>query len=354
MIGRRRANVVGMGLIGGSIGMALRDQGWTVTGYDREVGRSARALEIGAIDAVGTDANAHVTFVATPVMSVAEEARQALVATSGVVTDVGSVKKSICDAVNDRRFVGGHPMAGSERDGVEASDPTLFRGAVWVLTPTDATDGQAFADLRGIVSGLGAEVVSMPPADHDRMVAVVSHVPHLTAATLMALADQRSGDHRALLRLAAGGFRDMTRIASGHPGIWPDICETNRGAIVEALDDLISSLGDIRQMVADGQRDDLVKRLVRAREARMNLPVRFGRPSQLVEVLVPVPDRPGAIAEVANTATRLDINILDLEIMHSAEGPQGVMHLIVEVHRSEEFRAALAEAGFMTSVRKLV
>jgi prephenate dehydrogenase len=354
MIGRRRANVIGMGLIGGSIGMALRDQGWTVTGYDRDVSRSARGLEIGAIDAVGIDANAHVTFVATPVMSVADEARQALAATSGVVTDVGSVKKSICDAVSDRRFVGGHPMAGSEREGVEGADASLFRGAVWVLTPTDATDGQAFADLRAIVSGLGAEVVSMPPADHDRMVAVVSHVPHLTAATLMSMADQRSEDHRALLRLAAGGFRDMTRIASGHPGIWPDICETNRAAIVDALDELIASLGDVRQMVAEGDREHLVKTLNRAREARMNLPVRFGRPSQLVEVLVPVPDRPGAIAEVANTATRLDVNILDLEIMHSAEGPQGVMHLIVEVHRSEEFRSALAEAGFMTSVRKLV
>jgi prephenate dehydrogenase len=223
-----------------------------------------------------------------------------------------------------------------------------------VLTPTARTDGIAFADLRSIVSGLGAEVVSMPPADHDRMVAVVSHVPHLTAATLMGLADERSMDHRALLRLAAGGFRDMTRIASGPPGIWPDICDTNREAIVEALDGLTAALADIRHVVASGEREQLVKVLDRAREARMNLPVRFGRPSQLVELLVPVPDRPGAIAEVANTATRLDVNILDLEIMHSTEGLGGVMHVVVEAHRAEQLRAALTEAGFATSLRKLV
>ena len=267
---------------------------------------------------------------------------------------MGGVKEGICEAVDDPRFVGGHPMAGSEREGVDGADASLFRGAVWVLTPTERTEGRAFAELRSIVSGLGAEVVSMPPADHDRMVAVVSHVPHLTAATLMTMADQRSADHRALLRLAAGGFRDMTRIASGHPGIWPDICDTNRTAILEALDGLIGNLSEIRGVVADSRRDQLVGLLERARQARMNLPVRFGRPAQLVEVLIPVPDRPGAIAEVANTATRIDVNILDLEIMHSAEGPQGVMHLLIESHRTEDLRAALAEAGFATSVRKLV
>jgi prephenate dehydrogenase len=154
--------------------------------------------------------------------------------------------------------------------------------------------------------------------------------------------------------LAAGGFRDMTRIASGHPGIWPDICETNREAIVDGLDALIASLADVRQVVATGERHQLVKLLDRAREARMNLPDRFGRPSQLIEVLVPVPDRPGAIAEVANTATRLDVNILDLEIMHSTEGLGGVLHVVIEAHRAERLRSALDEAGFATSLRKLV
>ena len=355
MLGRRRAQVVGMGLIGGSIGMALRERGWTVTGYDREPAHAARALELGAVDAVGTDGNAHVTFVATPVRAVADEVRQALEAGDGLVTDVGSVKGAIVDAVGpEPRFVAGHPMAGSERDGVEGSDPNLFRGAVWVLTPTEHTEGRAFAEVRSIVSALGAEVVSMPAEAHDRMVAVVSHVPHLTAATLMTLASERSTDHRALLRLAAGGFRDMTRIASGHPAIWPDICAENRGAILDALDGLIAQLGEVREVVAGGEADRLRKLLEGAREARLNLPVRAARPTQLVELRVPVPDRPGAIAEVANTASELLVNILDLEIAHNAEGDSGVMHLIVESARADELRAALAGRGYAASLRKLV
>ncbi len=355
MLGRRRAQVVGLGLIGGSIGMALRERGWTVTGRDREPTHEARALELGAVDAVGDDANAQITFVATPVRAVADEVRRALATTTGLVTDVGSVKGAVVDAVGDEpRYVAGHPMAGSERDGVDGSDPNLFRGAVWVLTPTERTDGHAFAEIRAVASALGAEVVSMPPEAHDRMVAVVSHVPHLTAATLMTLASERSTDHRALLRLAAGGFRDMTRIASGHPAIWPDICAENQVAILEALDGLISHLGEVRDVVANGENDQLRKLLEGAREARMNLPVRAARPTQLVELRVPVPDRPGAIAEVANTASELLVNILDLEIAHNAEGDSGVMHLVVESTRADELRAALAERGFAASMRKLV
>ncbi len=148
----------------------------------------------------------------------------------------GSVKGPIVEAVADARFVGGHPMAGSEQEGVEGADPELFEGAVWVLTPTSDTADSVYTQVAAVVSSFGAEVVALPPERHDALVAVVSHVPHLTAATLMGVAETRAEEHQALLRLAAGGFRDMTRIASGHPAIWPDICHENRGAIVEVLD----------------------------------------------------------------------------------------------------------------------
>ena len=237
-----RAAVIGTGLIGGSIGMRLRAMGWHVTGHDRDPDRAARALALGALDGVGHNPDATVTFVATPVLAIAAEARRALGAGAGLVTDVGGVKASVVDAVADSRFVGGHPMAGSEQEGVDGADAALFEGATWVLTPTDGTDAAAYAQVRQIVGTLGAEVVTLPPERHDELVAVVSHVPHLAAATLMRLADERSEEHRALLRLAAGGFRDMTRIASGHPGIWPDICSDNRTAIVAVLDDLTAAL----------------------------------------------------------------------------------------------------------------
>jgi prephenate dehydrogenase len=345
-----RAAVVGTGLIGGSIGMRLRAVGWHVTGRDADAKRAARALELGALDAVGDDAEAAITFVATPVHAVPHEARRALGAGGGLVTDVGGVKASIVEAVGDARFVGGHPMAGSEQEGVDGADPELFEGATWVLTPTEGTDAAAYAQVRQIVGTFGAEVVTLPPDRHDELVAVVSHVPHLAAATLMRLADQRSEEHRALLRLAAGGFRDMTRIASGHPGIWPDICSDNRTAIVAVLDELTEALRHMRDVVAGDDRGELLAALEHARAARVNLPARFRTAADLREVRIPVPDRPGVVADVAILAADLDVNIVDLEIAHSSEGPQGVLVLLIEASAVELFRGGLIARGYRPAV----
>jgi prephenate dehydrogenase len=348
-----RAVVVGTGLVGGSIGMRLRRLGWHVTGRDRDLTRAARALALGALDAVGDDAEAAVTFVATPVRAVAEQARAVLAAGRGLVTDVGSVKASIVDAVADARFVGGHPMAGSEQEGIEGATADLFEGASWVLTPTAGTDASAYSQVRQIIGTLGAEVVALPPERHDVLVAIVSHVPHLTAATLMRLADTRSEEHRALLRLAAGGFRDMTRIASGHPGIWPDICSDNRAAIIDVLDDLTAALGRMREIVAADDRRGLLDALERARAARVNLPARLRTADDLREVRVPVPDRPGVLADVTTLATDLDVNIVDLEIAHSTEGAQGVLILLVEDSAVALLRGALLARGYRASVHPI-
>jgi prephenate dehydrogenase len=348
-----RAAVVGTGLIGGSIGLALRRRGWHVTGDDRERASVERALELGAIDAIGTDPDAEITFLATPVRAVADAARVALAATSGVVTDVGSVKGSIMAAVTDPRFVGGHPMAGSEQEGVDGADPDLFAGAVWVLTPTASTADSAYAKVRSVVRSLGADVVALAPDHHDALVAVVSHVPHLTAASLMHLADERATEHRSLLRLAAGGFRDMTRIASGHPGIWPDICAENRDAIVETLDGLVAALQSVRAVVATDDRAGLLAVLEQARAARANLPSRVASAGDLCEVRVPVPDRAGVLAEVTTLAGALGVNIADLEIAHSSEGDQGVLILLVEALAAERLRAGLVEHGFRPAVLPL-
>jgi prephenate dehydrogenase len=346
-----RAVVVGTGLIGGSIGMRLRRLGWHVTGRDRDPARAERARELGALDAVGDDRAAAVTFVATPVRAIAEEARRALDAGPGLVTDVGGVKASVVEAVADARFVGGHPMAGSEQDGVDGATADLFEGATWVLTPTEGTAAAAYTQVRQIVGSFGAEIVALPPDRHDELVAVVSHVPHLAAATLMRLADERSVEHRALLRLAAGGFRDMTRIASGHPGIWPDICADNRGAIVDVLDELTAALKQVRDIVAADDHAALLTALEQARAARVNLPARFRTAADLAEVRVPVPDRPGAVADVAILAADLDVNIVDLEIAHSAEGPQGVLVLLIERAAVDVFRSGLVARGYRPAVQ---
>lgn len=349
-----RAAVLGTGLIGGSIGLALRERGWHVVGHDRDGSRAQRALALGALDeiadvAAGGQSDVDITFVATPVGAVVDAARQALAHTSGLVTDVGSVKRAITDAVGGDRFVGGHPMAGSEQEGVDGARADLFEGAVWVLTPVRGTDDEAYLRVRSVVASLGAEVVAVAPDQHDALVAVVSHVPHLTAATLMQLAGGRAEDSRAVLRLAAGGFRDMTRVAAGHPGIWPDICAENREAIVEVLDQFIAELGDVRQVVAAGDRGALIERLEGAREARLNLPAGVASSDALAELRVPVPDQPGTLATVTTLASEHGINILDIEIAHSGEGDRGVLILVVAVDQAQRFHQALLELSYTSS-----
>lgn len=351
--GPGRATIIGTGLIGGSIGMGLRSLGWAVSGTDADPAAAERALALGAIDEIGIDSRSAITFVAVPANEVATEVKRALAETSGAVTDVGGVKAGIVAEIDDPRFVGGHPMAGSEQLGVDGARPDLFEGAVWVLTPTTGTDSDRYAAVTAIVHQLGAESIALDAAQHDALVAVVSHVPHLTAAALMGLAAERAVDHRALLRLAAGGFRDMTRIAAGSPAIWPDICTENRDAIVEVLDRLSGTIADIRTEILDSNRDGLLERLEHAQAARRNLPARVVHPDQVAEVRVPVPDRDGVIAEVATLASDLEINIADIEVAHSSAGDRGVLILLVEADRAERLQTALNQRGYRPNVTYL-
>ena len=356
----RRVAVIGTGLIGGSVGLALRRAGAEVRGYDRDVVRAADAKERGAVDEFAASLREAVSdvdaaVVAVPVGAVAELVVEALKAGAPVVTDVGSVKGPVVDAVGEMqpdlasRFVGGHPMAGSEQDGIEGADADLFVGATWVLTPTEYTEIGAFTSLRALVADLGAEVVAMTPDQHDALVAVVSHVPQLAATTLMDVAAASGEEHSTLLRLAAGGFRDMTRIAAGHPGIWPDICVANRGAIVKALDGYLDALLRVRGFVDGGNRAALLDVLERARAARRNLPVGAPADEELVELRVPVSDRPGVLAEVTTLAGALGINIADLEIAHSMEGAGGVLVLVISARHAGALEAALLERGYHVS-----
>ena len=348
-----RASIIGTGLIGGSIGLALRAHGWHVSGVDADPAAALRAIELGALDSIGLDPDAEITFVAAPVMSIPTEARRALAETAGVVSDVGSVKASIVDEIDDPRFVGGHPMAGSEQLGVDGASASLFEGAVWVLTPVAATDSDHYARVNAVVRLLGAEVVALAPERHDALVAVVSHVPHLTAAALMGIANDRADEHAALLRLAAGGFRDMTRIAAGSPAIWPDICGANSEAIVDVIDRLVSELSRLKAMVVERDDRGLLSALESAQLARRNLPGRVSRPDELAEVRVPILDRDGALAEVATLASELAINIADVEIAHSAEGDAGVLIMLVDRAKADLYREALVGRGFRPSVTPL-
>jgi prephenate dehydrogenase len=354
-----RAAVIGTGLIGGSIGLALAELGHDVVGFDRDSDRLDRARKLGAVGSIAGDlqhaaSGADVAFVALPVGAIADAVAQLLEGGVPLVTDVGSVKGPIVAEVARRcpahasRFIGGHPMAGSEQEGIDGARPDLFVGAAWVLTPTPATAEDAYTTLRGLVRDLQAEVVAVTPEDHDVLVSFVSHVPQLAASTLMDVATTHEAQHRALLRLAAGGFRDMTRIAASQPTIWLDILTSNRDAILGALDSYLAGLQNARAIVASGDREALEALLDRARAARRNLPVGISMTTKLVELRIPVPDRPGVLAEVTTLAGRLGVNVADVEIAHSKEGGAGVLVLIVAADEAGAFEAGLHQLGYHT------
>lgn len=356
MSSAKRAVVAGVGLIGGSIGLALRERGWEVVGVDVDAESLDRARELGAIDAalsLDEVGPCDLAVVATPVDHVAGLVDRLLAAGAAVVTDVGSVKGPVAAAVDDHRFVPGHPMAGSEQDGIDGAMASLFSGATWVLCPTERTGDDAFVTVRDLVVALGGNPIAMEPERHDQLVAVVSHVPHLTAATLMGVAEGRSVEHRALLRLAAGGFRDMTRVAAGHPAIWPDICVQNAEAIVDVLDQLIAELAEVRGVVAGRDRELLLERLEAARIARRNLPTTVPAGGAMSEMRVPIKDQRGELAALFSLAAELDVNVYDVEIAHSAEGPRGVVVLVIESAVAERYLGGLMARGYRPSLQAI-
>jgi prephenate dehydrogenase len=352
-----RVTLIGTGLIGGSVGLAIRANlpDVEIIAYDRDPASALRAAERGAAhraDADLADAvrGSDVVFIATPVGAIAETVKRlaGLVREGAVLTDVGSTKSRVVLEVETSlpegvSFVGGHPMAGSEEEGIDAATPDLFRGAWWILTPTERSKPADYQTLHGLLTTLGARVMALTPGEHDRLMAVVSHVPQLTATTLMNLAASRGRDNAGLLALAAGGFRDVTRIASSNPDIWVDICRENAAAIAEVLTDLADRLLSIRDLIAVNDHESLRTELAAGREARRNLPGK-AVDGDLFDIRIAVPDRPGLLAQVTTTVGNLGVNIEDLQITHSSEGGRGTLHLqILGVIEADKVAKALRE-----------
>ena len=348
---RRRAHVVGLGLIGSSIALALARSGWIVTGNDLHSEVERQALDAGVIVAVGLD-EVDLIVVATPAGSVAQIVNELLseVGPEVVLTDVAGVKGSIVRGVADPRFLGGHPMAGSELRGLAGARADLFEGCTWVLTPTEATSPQTYSALHGVLREIGANVVAVDALDHDRLVAVASHVPHLLAGTLMNEASRVAEQDAVLLQLAAGGFRDMTRVAAGDPSIWPDILFENREAVTQSLEALESRLAALRNALAHEARDVVEESLQSAASARRLLPGRALSSENLGYLRVKVSDQPGVLAAVTMAASELLVNIYDIEIAHGIEGVAGTLLLAVDAQQVDLFRDALSSRGFQVAL----
>jgi prephenate dehydrogenase len=244
---RARVAIVGVGLIGGSLGMALRERGLaeTVIGIGRNPETLQRAIALGAIDSFTPDLadaapQADLVVLATPIPLILRDLERlpGLLKSGAVVTDVGSTKAEIAAGGATHlggAFVPGHPMAGSEKSGVEAARTNLFEGATWAITPTDVTDPKATEKIVQLAEAVGARVVRLTPESHDRAVALTSHLPHVLAYALGALAGKQAKYEPRLFDLAAGSFASATRVAHSSPELWRDISLSNRAALLETL-----------------------------------------------------------------------------------------------------------------------
>lgn len=276
--------IVGVGLIGGSLGMALRGHGLcrTVVGIGRNPQRLQKAVALGAVDRFTTDmadgiSGADTIVLCTPVSKIIADLPSVLAVAGhhALITDVGSVKAAIvAAAAGDARFVGGHPMAGSELTGVEAARPTLFQDATWAITPHPATPDRATERIKQLAMAVGANVHVMTPEVHDSAVAVTSHLPHVTAAAYMRLAAAGAARNPALSAMTAGSFADATRIAASSPALWRDICLANREALLASIDSLTEELLVARKLIASGDSDGVHDFFARSAKAKADWPSR--------------------------------------------------------------------------------
>ena len=337
-----------MGLIGGSVGLAAREhvEGAEVVGFGRDPGRLRTALERGAIDrasdsVAGAVRDADICFACAPVGALPALVREALAAAGPtcVVSDVGSTKQHLLAAVDDPRFVGGHPIAGAETSGVEHARGDLFQGATWYLCPLPTSEGLLYERLHRFVVDVGARPVAVDPGTHDRLVAVFSHLPHVLANVLISQAAGR-GD-----RVQVGpAFRDMTRVAGANTAMWADIYRANRAAIVEEIRAFRRALEGVEERLTGG---DVAGWNDRAREDRRALLEADVAGGPVHELRLTVPNRPGIVAQVALALGRAGVNIVDMALAPAADMRSGAMTLWI-AGDGQAARAAelIAELGF--------
>ncbi len=352
-----RVAVLGCGLVGTSIAMAVERAGGRVIGFDTDPGvlaasaaRSGLKPATGVIEAVE---GASVAFVCTPVPVIAAVALEALAADpSVVVTDAGSVKGPVVHAVLSAagpvagRFVGGHPMGGSERSGPDGASASIIDGAVWVLTPTEETDAGSVGAVEGWIERSGANPVRMEPRAHDRVVAVVSHLPQVAATALMNLASREEAGQPETLLLAAGGFRDLTRLAASDPHLWAGILSSNGEELVRALDLYAAELASLRDLVAAADEQGVERTFAAATEERRRLAAKPQVKTGIAILQIGIDDRPGVLAELTAAFGEREVNIEDIQLVHSPEGGRGSVHVIVAAEDADRAVEGLALHSF--------
>lgn len=348
-----RVSILGVGLIGGSIGLAARAkvQGAHVTGFGRSPERLERARALGAIDEAAASlddavASADVCFCCAPVGALTEQVSGALGAAGPecVVSDVGSTKAGLVAAVDDPRFVGGHPLAGAETAGVENARADLFAGATWYLTPTSSTAGVGYERLHRLISAFGALPAAIDADTHDRLLAGVSHLPHVLANVLVSHTAEAVAREGETLPATGPSFRDATRVAGANSEMWTDIYLANREALIGGIDDTVARLQRVREALASADAGAITGWNDAAAADRRTLLEGHLTGGPVHELRVSVPNRPGVIAELALELGRAGINIVDMALHPAPDNSEGLVALWIGGDESAD-RAAELVAG---------
>lgn len=362
----RKVLVIGLGLIGGSIALALQKAPETqIIGYDMDTKTREHAKTLKIVHEVVTDpkdvaADVDVIIFGTPVNATLEWMEQLKswpLKNKVIVTDTGSTKKMIMQKAGELRaqgitFIGGHPMAGSHKSGVLAAKAHLFENAYYMLTPLAGEEIINMAQLESLLKFTHAKVVSVSAREHDHMTAVVSHFPHVIAASLVHQLGEENGEYPMTRSLAAGGFRDVTRIASSNPILWRDITLQNRDELIAQLEGWQAEMDRVKELLLDGNSDDIQNYFAVAKDLRDELPISAGAMFTSFDLYVDVPDYPGVISEVTGILADEAISITNLRIVESREDVFGVLVISLQSESDRERAAACIQkrANFETYI----
>lgn len=358
---RLKVTIIGLGLIGGSLAKAMREklEMRDITAVDRDSSALGLALEQGVIGKglVTPDETVYgsdIIFICTPVGQIPAYIDELApkVKDTCIITDAGSTKGAIISHVerlpHSFRFVGGHPMAGTEKSGYQNSLPHLFENAYYILTPARGASGESVKTLSSLVEAIGAIPVVMTAEEHDMAVAGISHLPHVAAAALVNTVRDIDNDTGRLQTLSAGGFRDITRIASSSPGMWENIALSNRDHLLEVLKQMEQKLSDFVRYLENGDSGKIYDFFDSARQFRDSISgYEQGLLPRIHRIIVDVQDRPGIIGEIATILGRHNINIKNIYVANSRESEQGC--LVITLPDADSVNMAfdlLTETGY--------
>jgi prephenate dehydrogenase len=358
-----RVAVLGVGLIGGSIGLAARRRlSAEVVGFDPDPAILERALEREALDQTAPSAaeaagGAEIVFCAAPVGALAGLVAEALDASGpeSVVTDVGSTKRDLIRSLpadeHQERFIGGHPLAGAETSGVEAARADLFEGARWYLVPTERSSGLLYDRLHRAVADMGARPQAIDPDTHDRLMATVSHLPHVLANVLASQAATARSQQSERMPEVGRSFRDFARVAGANPAIWPDIFATNREAVAREIEGVIERLREAAEVLRDGDPESVAAWHRGALEDRRALLEGKGVGGPVCELRVVVQNRPGTVAEIALALGQAGVNIEDMALDPAEDMRSGAITLwVAGTEQAERAAHVVGELGHAVSV----